>query len=64
MVLVSEGECQRCWKFWKYSDLRFGNNGTQFLAVVIWLVEEHEVAMVPAFRPFVFFFNFELFLFI
>ena len=26
-------------------------NGNKFLTVVIWLVEEHEVAMAPAFRP-------------
>ena len=38
-------------------------NGTKCSTVVISLVEEHEVAMAPAFRP-VCFLNFELFLFI
>ena len=38
-------------------------NGTKFLTLAIWLVEEHEVAMAPAFRR-VCFLNFELFLFI
>ena len=41
--------------------LRF--NGTKFLRVVIWFVEEHEVAMAPAFRQECFFTDFELFQF-
>ena len=60
MVSVNRGECQCCWKFEKY-DLRF--NGTKFLRVVIWFVEEHEVAMAPAFRQECFFTDFELFQF-
>ena len=37
--------------------------GLNVLIVAIWLVEENEVTMAPAFRQVAFFFNFELFLF-
>ena len=55
MVSVSRGEWQCCWKFCVF-------NSANILTVVIWLVEEHKVAMALAFRP-VCLLNFRLFLF-